>query len=92
VGRFICDFDQWATAKEFPPHLATIVPAAAAHPGLDYPSYNIRMTYDVQWFTLTSGDTRRIVVWRSEILARKILDACKQHLLSNRSIRSSKIW
>ena len=49
-------FDQWATAKEFPQHLATIVPAAAAHPGLDYPSYNnIGMTYDVQWFTLTSG-------------------------------------
>src|SRR5438045_4939395 len=49
---------QWAKAKEFPPHLATIVPAAAAHPGLDYPSYNnIGMTYDVQWFTRTSGHT-----------------------------------
>jgi len=24
-------------AKELPPHLATIVPAAAAHPGLDFP-------------------------------------------------------
>ena len=55
-GGSYAGFDQWATAKELPPHLATIVPAAAAHPGLDYPSYNnIGMTYDVQWFTLTSG-------------------------------------
>src|SRR5438094_4323099 len=34
-GGSYAGFDQWATAKEFPPHLATIVPAAAAHPGLD---------------------------------------------------------
>ena len=38
-GGSYAGFDQWATAKEFPPHLMTIVPAAAAHPGLDYPSY-----------------------------------------------------
>ena len=57
-GGSYAGFDQWATAKEFPPHLATIVPAAAAHPGLDYPSYNnIGLTYDMQWFTLTSGHT-----------------------------------
>ena len=31
-GGSYAGFDQWATAKEFPPHLATIVPAAAAHP------------------------------------------------------------
>ena len=37
-GGSYAGFDQWATAKEFPPHLATIVPAAAAHPGFDYPS------------------------------------------------------
>ena len=39
-GGSYAGFDQWATAKEFPPHLTTIVPVAAAHPGLDYPSYN----------------------------------------------------
>src|SRR5207237_1190419 len=37
-GGSYAGFDQWATAKEFPPHLTTIVPAAAAHPPLDYPS------------------------------------------------------
>ena len=42
----------WATAKELPPHLATIVPAAAAHPPLDYPSFNnVGETYDMQWST-----------------------------------------
>ena len=33
-GGSYAGFDQWATAKEFPPHLTTIVPAAAAHPPL----------------------------------------------------------
>src|SRR5437762_12939725 len=55
-GGSYAGFDQWATAKEFPPHLATIVPAAAAHPGLDYPSLNnVGYLYDIQWFTHTSG-------------------------------------
>src|SRR6184192_779031 len=50
--------DQWATAKEVPPHLVTIVPAAAAHPGVDFPFYqNIFYPYDLQWLTLTSGTT-----------------------------------
>ncbi len=31
-GGSYAGFDQWAVLKEFPPHLATIVPAAAAHP------------------------------------------------------------
>src|SRR5215216_6398224 len=57
-GGSYAGFDQWATAKEFPPHLATIVPAAAAHPGLDFPSANnIGLSYDVQWLTFTSGNT-----------------------------------
>ena len=84
-GGSYAGFDQWATAKEFPPHLATIVPAAAAHPPLDYPNTdNIGETYDVQWFTFTSGravqpnlfgDTK---FWRS-----KYLDAYKKHVPFN---------
>src|SRR5256712_12479728 len=31
-GGSYCGFDQWATAEVFSPHLATIVPAAVAHP------------------------------------------------------------
>lgn len=57
-GGSYAGFDQWTVLKEFPPHLATIVPAAAAHPGLDFPfQYNIFGPYDMQWLTFTSGVT-----------------------------------
>jgi putative CocE/NonD family hydrolase len=57
-GGSYAGFDQWATLKEFPPHLATIVPAAAAHPGVDFPAFqNIPSSYLVRWLTLTSGTT-----------------------------------
>jgi uncharacterized protein len=49
---------QWATAKEIPPNLKTIVPVAAAMPSLDIPFWkNIWDTFDAQWTTLTSGVT-----------------------------------
>ena len=81
-GGSYAGFDQWATAKEFPPHLVTIVPAAAAHPGLDYPSYNnIGMTYDMQWFTLTSGHTPQDNLFGDQKFWRtKFLDGYKKHL------------
>lgn len=57
-GGSYAGFNQWATLKEFPPHLATIVPAAAAHPGVDFPApHNIFESYDIQWLTFTSGVT-----------------------------------
>ena len=84
-GGSYAGFDQWATEKEFPPHLATIVPAAGAHPGLDYPSYNnIGMTYDVQWFTLTSGHTAQDNLFGDQKFWRtKFLDAYKGHTAFN---------
>jgi putative CocE/NonD family hydrolase len=58
-GGSYAGFDQWTVAKEFPSHLTTIVPAAAAHPGVDFPfQYNIFYPYDMQWLTFTSGRTR----------------------------------
>jgi putative CocE/NonD family hydrolase len=82
-GGSYAGFDQWATAKEFPPHLATIVPAAAAHPGLDYPSYNnIGMPYDVQWFRLTSGRAAQDNLFTdSKFWRTKFLDAYKKHVV-----------
>jgi hypothetical protein len=82
-GGSYAGFDQWATAKEFPPHLATIVPAAAAHPGLDYPSYNnIGMPYDMQWFTLTSGRAAQDNLFGdSKFWRTKFLDAYKKHVV-----------
>jgi putative CocE/NonD family hydrolase len=57
-GGSYAGFDQWSTLKELPPHLATIVPAAAAHPGIDFPAgYNIFPSYIIQWLTFTSGVT-----------------------------------
>jgi putative CocE/NonD family hydrolase len=57
-GGSYAGYDQWATAKERPPHLATIVPAAAVRPGLDFPSFrNIFYPYDMQWLTFTGGRT-----------------------------------
>ena len=51
-------FNQWATLKESPAHLKTIVPAAAAHPGVDFPFYkNVFTPYSIQWLTFTSGVT-----------------------------------
>ena len=81
-GGSYAGFDQWATAKEFPPHLATIVPAAAAHPGLDYPSLNnVGYLYDMQWFTHTSGRTgQQNLFGDSKFWRTKFLDAYKKHI------------
>jgi putative CocE/NonD family hydrolase len=51
-------FDQWMTLKESPERLKTIVPAAAAHPGVDFPFFkNVFYSYVMQWLTLVSGVT-----------------------------------
>lgn len=80
-GGSYAGFDQWSTLKEFPPHLATIVPAAAAHPGIDFPFFRgIFGLYDMQWITYTSGATGNDHLfgegnyWRS-----KFLDLYKEH-------------
>ena len=81
-GGSYAGFDQWATAKEFPPHLATIVPVASAHPPLDYPSYNnVGETYDMQWFTFTSGHVgQQNLFGDSKFWRTKFLDAYKKHV------------
>jgi len=57
-GGSYAGFDQWMTLREQPPHLATIVPAAAAHIGVDFPAFhNIFPSYIIQWLTFTSGVT-----------------------------------
>lgn len=50
--------NQWATLKMRPPHLRTIVPAAAVHCGIDFPgTSNIAYSYNIQWLTFTAGRT-----------------------------------
>lgn len=58
-GGSYAGFDQWTVAKERPPHLVTIVPAAAVSPGLDFPMVkNVFYSYDMQWLTFTSGHAK----------------------------------
>ncbi len=57
-GGSYAGYDQWATLKELPPHLATVVPVASAHAGVDFPFFRgIWTSYDMQWLTFTSGKT-----------------------------------
>src|SRR5262249_38317481 len=57
-GGSYAGYAQWATAKEFPPHLVTIVPVAAACAGVDFPmACNIARPYLMQWLTLVYGRT-----------------------------------
>lgn len=57
-GGSYAGYNQWATAKEFPPHLKTIVPAASAFAAVDFPfAKNIFYPYEMQWQTFTSGAT-----------------------------------
>jgi len=51
-------YEQWATLKAGPPHLATAVPTAAVHPGYDFPlAGGIMPSYAIQWLTYTGGAT-----------------------------------
>lgn len=57
-GASYLGYSEWATAKETPPHLATIVPVASPKPGLDFPLRNNTMRpYAMRWLTLVSGKT-----------------------------------
>lgn len=64
-GGSYAGFDQWSVLKEFPPHLVTIVPAAAAHLGVDFPyRNNVSSPYVMQWITYTSGVTPNLNLFR----------------------------
>lgn len=55
-GGSYAGYDQWATAKELPPHLATIVPAAAPYLGVDVPWVSNIFDFDsLHWLTLVGG-------------------------------------
>ena len=68
-GGSYAGYDQWMTLREFPPHLATVVPVAAAHAGVDFPMFkNIWGPYrhavaDLhQWSNAAAESVRGIVV------------------------------
>lgn len=79
-GGSYAGYDQWTVLKEFPPHLATIVPAAAAHPGVDFPfQYNIFGPYDMQWLTFTSGVTSNANLFGSSYWGAKAREMYMSH-------------
>ncbi len=66
-GGSYAGYDQWVTAKERPPHLATIVPVAAPAAGVDFPARNnIFSTYIEQWLTFTSGKASQLNVFADQ--------------------------
>lgn len=57
-GGSYAGYDQWVTAKEMPPHLATIVPVAAPYMSVDFPMRNNMLgCYLMQWLTFVAGRT-----------------------------------
>ncbi|MFY9820089.1 MAG: CocE/NonD family hydrolase [Thermoanaerobaculia bacterium] len=81
-GGSYAGYDQWATAKELPPHLATFVPVASVHPGIDYPDpKNIFLSYDTQWLTFTGGKTGNALLFGdSSYWIQKYLEMYRGHL------------
>ena len=66
---------QWATLKERPPHLKTIVPVSSPHVGVDFPTIGgIFPAYFLRWLTSVSGNTLNQELfndndyWRSRFL------------------------
>lgn len=56
MGGSYDGYTQWATAKQLPRHLSTIIPTAAIFPGVDFPGLlPIYMPYEVRWNALVSG-------------------------------------
>lgn len=59
-GGSYLGYAQWATAKEFPPHLVAIAPAAAPFLGVDFPMRNNMFhPWVVQWLFYVSGRVSR---------------------------------
>lgn len=64
VGGSYIGYCQWVTAKEFPPHLATIVPAASPYEGVDSPMRNnIFHPYLLQWLMMTAGKASQSTIF-----------------------------
>jgi uncharacterized protein len=60
-------YSQWAAAKEFPPHLAAIAPAAAPFPGVGSPMRsNVFAPYAIRWLSYTSGRTAQSKLFGDE--------------------------
>ncbi len=72
-GGSYSGYVQWAAAKEFPPHLSTIVPAAAPYLGVDFPMRsNIFYPYLAQWIIYTTGPTSQANIFGDQAYWSKV--------------------
>jgi|TARA_B100001750_G_scaffold248447_1_gene279673 putative CocE/NonD family hydrolase len=94
-------YDQWATAKEFPSHLKTIVPVASCFMGVDVPIRgNITSPYWIQWMTLTSDKIANFNLFgEKEYWSSVYFQMYKNHLpyadlpkLANNSTTQFNVW
>ncbi len=68
-GASYLGYAQWATAKEKPPHLATIVPMAAPYLGVDFPMRsNIHYPYLLRWLMFTAARTPQTLIFSDDAL------------------------
>lgn len=66
-GGSYAGYNQWTTAAQLPPHLATIVPVASPYMGCDVPMRNnIIAPYMMQWLTFVSGRTSQDKIFRDQ--------------------------
>ncbi len=81
-GGSYVGFDQWMTLREFPPHLKTIVPAAACFAAVDFPFWrNIFTSYEMQWMTFTSGAARNTTLFEDAAFwIKKFQEMYQNHL------------
>lgn len=73
-GGSYAGYNQWAAAKEMPPHLGTIVPVASPYMSVDFPLRNNMLgCYLMQWLTLVSGRTGQDkIFWDSPLFWRRV--------------------
>ena len=92
-GGSYAGMDQWQTASKHPPHLATIVPAAAAMPGVDAPvADNIWAPDEMQWVTIVTGRTLQEKTYGDNLSGLSAIAALPRPICRTRSsIASSAI-
>jgi uncharacterized protein len=80
-GGSYVGYDQWATVKELPPHLSTVVPVASVRPGIDFPFHRgIWYSYDMEWLTFVSGVTPNVNLFgESKLWMQKFFEMYQGH-------------
>lgn len=81
-GGSFSGYNQWMAAAEHAPHLTTIVPAAAAAPGVDFPGVNnIVYSISLQWLqAAVSGRTLQAPLLGDSVFwAERFRDAFVRH-------------